>query len=363
MTGSGTAIEAEGSLGEATGQAIAAGVVTGSGTAIEAEGSLGEATGQAIAAGVVTGSGTAIEAEGSLGEATGQAIAAGVVTGSGTAIEAEGSLGEATGQAIAAGVVTGSGTAIEAEGSLGEATGQAIAAGVVTGSGTAIEAEGSLGEATGQAIAAGVVTGSGTAIEAEGSLGEATGQVAAGVVTGSGTAIEAEGSLGEATGSAALFFPADRARIAARALEGADEIHALEITHPGLTSPVRIVNDTADHTVEGNTFLACSFEPQLPQEVDGQVRRASIRVDNIGRKLMEWIELSEGGKGAYMRILALIPPGQGEVASEISYDVTMGVVISDITHQSVTVEVAEDSLVGRSGILLRHDPGLSPGLF
>ena len=163
--------------------------------------------------------------------------------------------------------------------------------------------------------------------------------------------------------SAGAIRPADRARIAARALEGADEIHALEITHPGLTAPVRIVNDTADHTVEGNTFLACSFEPQLPQEVDGQVRRASIRVDNIGRKLMEWIELSEGGKGAYMRILALIPPGQGEVTSEISYDVTMGVVISDITHQSVTVEVAEDSLVGRPGILLRHDPGLSPGLF
>ena len=160
-----------------------------------------------------------------------------------------------------------------------------------------------------------------------------------------------------------MIHPADRARIAARALEGADEIHALEITHPGLTAPVRIVNDTADHTVEGHTFLACSFEPQLPQEVDGQVRRASIRVDNIGRKLMEWIELSEGGKGAYMRILALIPPGLGEVTSEISYDVTMGVVISDITHQSVTVEVAEDSLVGRPGILLRHDPGLSPGLF
>ena len=38
------------SLGEATGQATAAGVVTGSGTAVEAEGSLGEATGQAVAA-------------------------------------------------------------------------------------------------------------------------------------------------------------------------------------------------------------------------------------------------------------------------------------------------------------------------
>ena len=73
-TGSGTSVEAEASLGEATGQATAAGVVTGSGTAVEAEGSLGEATGQATAAGVVTGSGTAVEVEGSLGEATGQAI-------------------------------------------------------------------------------------------------------------------------------------------------------------------------------------------------------------------------------------------------------------------------------------------------
>ena len=76
------------------------------------------------AAAVITGSGTSIEGEGSLGEATGQATAAVVVTGSGAAVEAEGSLGEGTGQAIAVVVVTGSGTSVGAEGSLGEATGQ-----------------------------------------------------------------------------------------------------------------------------------------------------------------------------------------------------------------------------------------------
>ena len=51
---------------------------------------------------VRTGSGTSIEGEGSLGEATGQAVAVTVTrTGSGTSIAAEGSLGEATGEAAA----------------------------------------------------------------------------------------------------------------------------------------------------------------------------------------------------------------------------------------------------------------------
>ena len=84
------------------------------------------------AAVVVTGDGTAIEAEGSLGDATGATTAAGTQTGSGTAIEAEGTLGDATGTATAVVNRTGSGTAIEAEGSLSDATGTVPAAETVT---------------------------------------------------------------------------------------------------------------------------------------------------------------------------------------------------------------------------------------
>ena len=76
QTGDAEAIEAAGSLGEATGAAVPAVAQTGEAEAIEAEGSLGEATGFAAGAGERTASGTPIEATGSLGEATGTTTAA-----------------------------------------------------------------------------------------------------------------------------------------------------------------------------------------------------------------------------------------------------------------------------------------------
>ena len=97
----------------------------------------------------ITGDGTAIEADGTLGDATGTATAVVNRTGDGTAVEAEGSLSDATGTRTAVVDRTGDGTAIEAEGTLSEATGTRMAVVNRTGDGTAIEIEGLLGDAEG----------------------------------------------------------------------------------------------------------------------------------------------------------------------------------------------------------------------
>ena len=155
-----------------------------------------------------------------------------------------------------------------------------------------------------------------------------------------------------------------QAQVSARSLHGRAEVYALEISHSSLPTPVRVVNDNSDHLAEGNLFIACAFSATLPQEVDGEVRRASIRLDNVGKPLMKWVTASRGGEGAQMRILTLIPSVvAGERTSFVVFDVSMSVAVAEITNEYVSIELTDDSMIHTPGILLRHDPGISPGLF
>src|SRR5690606_1992116 len=85
----------------------------------------------------------------------------------------------------------------------------------------------------------------------------------------------------------------------------ADEpiLELVEITHPDLAVPARFVNDNANIVVEGNTYFATSFRITRPDDVDQQTPQARLAVDNIGRELTQWLEVSNGGKGAKCRLL------------------------------------------------------------
>ena len=300
-TGSGTAIEAEGSLGEATGQAIAAVVVTGSGTAIEAEGSLGEATGQASPVATLTLSDWSLPAgrtqeaaalitagnelyyagvEGSLDDGELTLDNADITinrirsVGSGAQLTLNKS-GADSWDSILEGttppyadfqihlqygdqsdeiIVLDIDDLDDAGGSFARFTVPSADQGALDGIGNG---ERFIFALTRAAIAAVVVTGSGTAIEAEGSLGEATGQaIAAVVVTGSGTAIEAEGSLGEATGQASPVatltlsdwsLPAGRTQEAAALITAGNELYYAGVE--GSLDDGELTLDNADITI------------------------------------------------------------------------------------------------------------------
>ena len=97
-----------------------------------------------------------------------------------------------------------------------------------------------------------------------------------------------------------------RARAEVFGLTGRKPIYALEISHPDIPDNIRVVNDTQEVTLEGNTYVALAFRPRLPQEKEGEIRQAGIEVDNVGRRMVEWVEASNGGRGATMRIMELV---------------------------------------------------------
>ena len=141
-------------------------------------------------------------------------------------------------------------------------------------------------------------------------------------------------------------------------------IYALEITHTDLDTPIRIVADTVNHTVDGDTYQALAFRASVPQIREGEVPTASLEIDNVGQDIMEWIDESNGGRGAQMRILRLVRPHETETASSIVWEMprmTVGVTAADM--QRITVSLVQRTGRVRPAVKARYDPKTVPGLF
>lgn len=131
---------------------------------------------------------------------------------------------------------------------------------------------------------------------------------------------------------------------------------AVEITHPDIPIPVRTINDSAEHTIEGNTYARNRFELRLAGDVEGEAPRATLRLDNVGAALTQWIELGRGGAGAAVRLLQVIDDA-------VEWELTLDSAGAVVDHESAVFTLGFDPLLQRPAVQLRHDPEHSPGLF
>ncbi len=131
---------------------------------------------------------------------------------------------------------------------------------------------------------------------------------------------------------------------------------ALEIRHPAIAEPVRVVNDTQDHTIGGERYVGLRFGARLAGDIEGQAPRAELVIDNVGRELTQWIEAADGGVGATVHVMQVLD-GTPE------WEMTMDVAHVRLDQERVTARLGFDPLLGRAAVTLRHDPQISPGLF
>ena len=165
------------------------------------------------------------------------------------------------------------------------------------------------------------------------------------------------------TSAPPITDPDAYARGQARALAGASPRYALEITHPAITEPVRIVADNIDHTIEGNRYIALAFRAQPPQFQEGQVPRATLEIDNVGRELTQWVETTGGGRGAKMRVMMVHRDTSGRFSHIVWELPALAVGVTELTNELVQAQLVYRSGKSRPGIKGRHDPTTSPGLF
>lgn len=133
----------------------------------------------------------------------------------------------------------------------------------------------------------------------------------------------------------------------------------LEITHSALVTPVRIVNDVQNIVVGGNTFTAMPFRVTLPDDVKGQIPQAKLEVDNIGRELTQWLEVSGGGQGAKCKIMQVMRSDPNTIEFSITLDLTN----LSITNEVVSGQLGFVNTLGQVSTTVTFTPATAPGLW
>jgi hypothetical protein len=133
----------------------------------------------------------------------------------------------------------------------------------------------------------------------------------------------------------------------------------LEISHADLVTPIRVVNDTQELIHNGDTFVAMEFGIVEPDDLEQGESRGAIEVDNVGRELTDWLEASNGGQGATVRIIEVLRSNPDVVEWEITMD------LSDLhlDMRAVTGGLSFDDILNLTAVALVHRPDVSPGLF
>ena len=133
----------------------------------------------------------------------------------------------------------------------------------------------------------------------------------------------------------------------------------LEINHPALTAPVRVVNDMQDLTSNGNLYIACPFRFVPPDDFENQLPKAKLAVDNVGRDLMYWIETTSGGQGSTVTAKYVMRSRPDTV--ELS--ITMNLYNVQTTMKEVMADMGFDNLFAKPAVGLQYRPNTAPGIF
>lgn len=133
----------------------------------------------------------------------------------------------------------------------------------------------------------------------------------------------------------------------------------LEINHAALSQPVRVVNDTLDLVSNGYTFVAAPFRCALPSDMENQLPKARLAVDNVGRDLMYWIETSGGGQGSTVRFMQVMRSRP----NQIEWEITMDLFNVEVTMAEVTAELGFQNVFVLPATHLTYRPDNSPGIF
>lgn len=154
-------------------------------------------------------------------------------------------------------------------------------------------------------------------------------------------------------------MPSDRYRRALGAVSSNDvAVVLLEITHPDMPAPARVVRDTQDLVSGGNVFIATAFDFTFPDDRGG-APRAELVVDNVGRELMSWIEASKGGRGASVRLMVVLRA----TPDVIEADYQLGLERIVVDPVKIAGELGFGNLLDTPAVAVRYDPSTAPGLF
>jgi len=140
---------------------------------------------------------------------------------------------------------------------------------------------------------------------------------------------------------------------------GEEPVYLLEINHDQLTDPLRVVGDTDDLVSNGDTYTAYPFRIALPSDIDHELPRATLTIDNVGRELTQWLDASNGGQGAQVTVMQVTRSDPDTIEFSITLDL-LAVVQTPFTVQG---QLGYDDTLNLAGLPITYRPDIAPGLF
>ena len=136
-------------------------------------------------------------------------------------------------------------------------------------------------------------------------------------------------------------------------------LELLLIEHSSFTSPIRIVNDTRDWVIGGNTFVGLPFILKLPSQVKNENPRATLQIDNVGRELTAAIEALPAASSltATVRLACRATP------DVVDFEFIGQLTAISVNQASVSCSFGLDDVMRQPSVRLRFDPFNSPALF
>jgi len=118
----------------------------------------------------------------------------------------------------------------------------------------------------------------------------------------------------------------------------------LEISHPTLTTPIYLVNDTADFISNGQTYLKFPFSITLGEDIDTHLPVVTLTIDNVSRLLVETLR---GSLIAPTMVLKLV---LSNYPDNVEVELT-GLALRNVT---LTAQTVSGNLVNESLLETRH---------
>lgn len=133
----------------------------------------------------------------------------------------------------------------------------------------------------------------------------------------------------------------------------------LEIQHPFIAEPIRLVSDSVKIISNTNTFLPMGFDLKRQDDVQGELPKLTLKIPNVGRALVRWIDSSNGGMNATMNFM---------LARRTSPNVIEESLILGIEKVSINTDTVTFSLIVQNNLIKRSmkyifDTKRTPGLF
>ena len=133
----------------------------------------------------------------------------------------------------------------------------------------------------------------------------------------------------------------------------------VQLDHPDLVQPIRVVNDRQDLTHQGNNYTRFSFRFSYPTDPENGIPEARLEMDNVGKELMDWVEAADYGQRTTCTIKQVLRSNP-DVAE---YEVTMDLTDIKATQYVVSGRLSFEELLSAPGLRVKYTPVTAPGLF